>query len=56
MQVLMPLMAKFQQYAPHFTGPASPPEAVSNVLKVIENSTMEDAGAFLSHHGNKEWL
>lgn len=58
MKISMALMVKFQQYAPHFEGPASPSEAVRSVLNVVEKSSLDngDGGAFLSHHGNKEWL
>ncbi|TPX17866.1 uncharacterized protein E0L32_002967 [Thyridium curvatum] len=58
MKISMALMVKFQQYAPHFKGPSSPSEAVRSVLNVVEKSSLDngDGGAFLSHHGNKEWL
>jgi hypothetical protein len=49
---------KFLRYAPHFTGPITVEESVDAVLKVMENASLEkgDAGAFLSHTGNKSWL
>lgn len=49
--------AKFNRYAPHFTAPSTPEESVKALLSVIDNATVEkDSGAFLSHHGNKNWL
>ncbi|KAK5193709.1 hypothetical protein LTR99_006061 [Exophiala xenobiotica] len=52
------LMGKFQSYAPHFKGPDTPTDAVKAVLSVIENSSIENgnAGDFVSHFGNKQWL
>jgi len=49
---------KFLKYAPHFKGPITVDESVEAVLKVIDNASLEkgDAGAFLSHNGNKSWL
>ncbi|RYO79785.1 hypothetical protein DL766_006371 [Monosporascus sp. MC13-8B] len=51
-------MARFLQYVPHFKGPATPEEAVKDVISVWERASIErgDAGNFVSHHGNKEWL
>ncbi|RFU80103.1 short chain dehydrogenase [Trichoderma arundinaceum] len=54
---LMAMGAAFQKYQPNFTGPAQPSEAVADVLKVVHNATVEkDAGAFVSHFGNQQWL
>ncbi|KAJ7431744.1 hypothetical protein B0H11DRAFT_2128955 [Mycena galericulata] len=39
-----------------FKGPMTPQEAVKLQLEVIYKWTVEDTGAFVSHHGNKEWL
>ncbi|TGJ82160.1 hypothetical protein E0Z10_g6611 [Xylaria hypoxylon] len=52
------LMGKFQQYAPNFTGPGSPKDAVSAVIAVWEKASVDngDAGNFVSHYGNKQWL
>ena len=52
------MMQKFSEYAPGFTGPITPAESVTQMLAVIESKSVEkgDGGAFLSHHGNKEWL
>lgn len=33
-----------------------PDESVTAMLEVIEKTTVESSGAFLSHKGNKEWL
>lgn len=57
MSNLMAMGAAFQKYQPKFTGPVPPSDAAADVLKIIHNSTVEkDAGAFLSHFGNKQWL
>jgi hypothetical protein len=49
---------KFMKYAPHFTGPIQPDESIRAVMDVIEKASLAngDAGAFLSHKGNKQWL
>jgi hypothetical protein len=49
---------KFKAYAPHFEGPASPDEAAKDVLSVVEKATLRNgnAGAYVSHFGNKQWL
>ncbi|GAP88448.1 putative short chain dehydrogenase [Rosellinia necatrix] len=58
LQSAMGLMGKFQQYAPHFKGPARPEDAVKAVISVWEKASIEngDGGAFVSHYGNKQWL
>ncbi|KAI8937031.1 hypothetical protein NX059_006251 [Plenodomus lindquistii] len=50
--------AKFQRYAPHFAGPATPEDAVKDVLSVIEKASLAngDSGNFISHLGTKQWL
>ncbi|EHK50779.1 uncharacterized protein TrAtP1_005217 [Trichoderma atroviride] len=54
---LMAMGAAFQKYQPNFTGPVQPSEAVTDVLKVVHNATIEkDAGGFVSHLGNQQWL
>lgn len=54
---LMAMGAAFQKYQPNFTGPVLPSEAVADVLKVVHNATIEkDAGGFVSHFGNQQWL
>ncbi|RDW83480.1 hypothetical protein BP5796_04971 [Coleophoma crateriformis] len=52
------LMAKFQAYAPHFAGPATTESAVKDVLSVLDNASINsgEAGAYVSHYGNKQWL
>lgn len=57
MKNMMALGAAFRKYQPNFTGPAAPADAVRDVLKTIENATIEkDGGEFVSHFGNKQWL
>ncbi|KAF3074082.1 hypothetical protein CFAM422_003842 [Trichoderma lentiforme] len=52
---LMAMGAAFQKYQPNFTGPVRPSEAVTDVLKVVHNATIEkDAGGFVSHFGNQQ--
>ncbi|KAJ5766318.1 Short-chain dehydrogenase/reductase SDR [Penicillium nucicola] len=52
------LVQKFVEYAPHFTRQLTPEEAVIAVLSVMDNASIAngDGGAFISHHGNKQWL
>ncbi|KAM0287330.1 hypothetical protein ACHAO9_007734 [Fusarium lateritium] len=52
------MVAAFQVYAPHFTGPISPEESVTAVLSVINKASIEagSGGSFVSHFGNKQWL
>ncbi|KAI0430778.1 hypothetical protein F5Y09DRAFT_330834 [Xylaria sp. FL1042] len=58
LQTAAGLMGKFQQYAPHFTGPGTPKDAVSAVIGVWEKASIDsgDGGNFVSHYGNKQWL
>jgi hypothetical protein len=55
---LMTMAGKFAAYAPHFTGGSKPEDAVNDMLKVVEKSSLAngDVGAYLSHLGNKQWL
>jgi|TARA_R110002003_G_scaffold121_29_gene10902 hypothetical protein len=55
---VMVMAGKFKAYAPHFEGFATPESAVKDMLKVIENASLEngDGGAFVSQFGNKQWL
>jgi NAD(P)-dependent dehydrogenase (short-subunit alcohol dehydrogenase family) len=46
----------FAGFYPNFKGPISPGESVPLQKKVIDNMTIENSGAFLSHLGSKEWL
>ena len=52
------MFGQFQAYAPDFTGPVPPEDAVKSVLAVIEKASIEGgyAGDFISHKGNKQWL
>ncbi|KFY06752.1 hypothetical protein V492_07783 [Pseudogymnoascus sp. VKM F-4246] len=48
--------AEFARFYPNFKGPISPAESVPLMKNVIDNMTVEDSGAFLSHLGSKQWL
>jgi NAD(P)-dependent dehydrogenase (short-subunit alcohol dehydrogenase family) len=50
------MIEKFRNLYPDFTGPITPEESVRMQLEVINQITVNDTGAFLSHKGNKEWL
>ncbi|KAL2833764.1 hypothetical protein BDW59DRAFT_138154 [Aspergillus cavernicola] len=51
------MFAKFKEYAPTFNGATTPEGSVKDMLDVIENATVEkDAGASLSHKGNRTWI
>ncbi|KAF7335601.1 NAD(P)-binding protein [Mycena venus] len=41
---------------PDFKGPITPEESVNKCLEVFNRWTVEETGAFVSHHGNKQWL
>ncbi|KAJ7648355.1 hypothetical protein DFH06DRAFT_1423981 [Mycena polygramma] len=41
---------------PGFSGPLTPEQSVQMMLDVIYRWTVEETGAFVSHHGTKEWL
>lgn len=57
LEKIQPMIGKFMAYAPHFKGAISPEDSIKAMNAVIEKSTAEkDGGAFLSHHGNKQWL
>jgi hypothetical protein len=56
MKGIMALMGKLQAAFPGWTGPAPAAESIAAQRKVIEDITLENTGAFLSHKGNKEWL
>ncbi|KAI0471373.1 hypothetical protein F4859DRAFT_515588 [Xylaria cf. heliscus] len=58
MESMMTLMGKFKSYAPNFQGPATPEDSVRDVISVWERAGIEkgDAGDFVSHLGNKQWL
>ncbi|KAH9946746.1 hypothetical protein B0H21DRAFT_742225 [Amylocystis lapponica] len=51
------MVAGFKRAAPAWDGkPITPEQSVTEMLNVIGKLTIEDSGAFVSHHGNKEWL
>lgn len=52
----MIVMKKIQTRYPDFKGPVTPEESVKAVLHVVNEATLKDTGAFISHHGNKEWV
>jgi hypothetical protein len=56
MQRLGVMMSEFRAQKPDFAGPIAPSESVIMQRKVIDSLTIENTGAFLSHHGNKSWL
>lgn len=51
-------MGKVVQYAPTFTGPRPPEPSVKELIEVWDRASIQrgDAGAFLSHYGNKKWV
>ena len=49
--------AKFKKYDPEWKAePITPDESVKLMLDVIHKTGPADSGAFLSQHGNKNWL
>ncbi len=50
------LAAAVLRVAPDFKGPLTPEVSVKMVLEVINRWTVADTGAFVSQHGNKQWL
>ncbi|RFU30924.1 hypothetical protein B7463_g5405, partial [Scytalidium lignicola] len=51
------MLADFKRMDPNFPGrPISMEESIKGQKKVIEEVTIEQSGAFLSHHGDKKWL
>ncbi|KAK6212830.1 hypothetical protein LQW54_004919 [Pestalotiopsis sp. IQ-011] len=57
LQRIQKMVGKFLEFYPHFPGPATPAQAVQDVISVYQNADFENyAGEFVSHHGNKEWL
>ncbi|KZT51794.1 NAD(P)-binding protein [Calocera cornea HHB12733] len=53
---LQAMAAKFQKYAPTWTGPITATESVGKMLSVFDKAGPELSGKFVSHHGNREWL
>ncbi|KAJ7837387.1 hypothetical protein B0H14DRAFT_2362438 [Mycena olivaceomarginata] len=41
---------------PNFNGPITPEESVRLQLELLNRWTVEETGAFVSQHGNKEWI
>ncbi|KAJ7837398.1 hypothetical protein B0H14DRAFT_2362414 [Mycena olivaceomarginata] len=41
---------------PNFKGPITPEESVKLQLELLNRWTVEETGAFVSQHGNKEWV
>jgi hypothetical protein len=56
LEQFMAMIEKFRKVYRDFTGPITPEESVRMQLKVINQITVNDTGAFISHKGNKEWL
>ncbi|KAG1771261.1 hypothetical protein EDD22DRAFT_1030092 [Suillus occidentalis] len=52
----MAMIEKFKKVYPNFKGPITPEESVQMQLEVINQITVNETGAFISHKGNKEWL
>jgi len=50
------LVPSFKKYDPTFEGAITPEESVTLQLQVIHRWTVEETGAFVSHHGNQRWL
>ncbi|OJA21626.1 hypothetical protein AZE42_13502, partial [Rhizopogon vesiculosus] len=50
------MVGRFRKVYPDFTGPITPETSVRMQLEVINRTTVDDTGAFISHKGNKEWL
>ena len=51
------MVAAFKRASPGWDGkPITPETSVKMMMKVINEVTVEDTGAFISHHGNQEWL
>ncbi|CAJ2513871.1 Uu.00g019900.m01.CDS01 [Anthostomella pinea] len=57
-QSLVGFMGKLSAYAPHFKGPSSVEEAIPLIRSTWEKASIESGfgGAFVSQHGNKQWL
>ena len=51
------MFQKFLKYQPNFAGMSKPEDAASDVLKVIEEATLEkNGGRSVSHFGNRQWI
>ncbi|RII10869.1 hypothetical protein CUC08_Gglean006870 [Alternaria sp. MG1] len=58
MQGLMNFMGKISIYAPDFKGATPVEDAIPIIRSTWEKASIEDGygGAFVSHHGTKQWL
>ncbi|TKA63842.1 hypothetical protein B0A55_12257 [Friedmanniomyces simplex] len=55
--LVLPSLAVFASYAPHFTGPIEAEESVRMQMDVINKATVETmGGGSVSQFGNKQWL
>ena len=50
------MVETFRQVKPDFERALTPQESVEAQLRVIDGVTVKDTGAFISHHGNNDWL
>jgi hypothetical protein len=50
------ILGLFRKYKPDLQSMTQPEEAVSRMLKVINNLTVEQSGKFVSQLGNQQWL
>lgn len=50
------MLATLKKKHPDFEGPMSTEQSVKMMLDVVDKATIADTGAFVSQHGNKEWL
>ena len=55
--VIKKMFASLKEYATYWDGvPLKPAQSVEMMMEVIRKAGPEDSGAFLSHHGNQQWL
>lgn len=50
------MVKKIQVVYSEFKGAILPEESVKAVLRVVNEATQKDTGAFIPHEGNKEWV
>jgi hypothetical protein len=50
------MIQEFMTTLPDFKGPITVSESVKLQMNVISSITVENTGAFLSHHGDKNWI
>ncbi|KZT75055.1 NAD(P)-binding protein [Daedalea quercina L-15889] len=56
-QELSLLTKLLKKVYPNWSGkPLEPEESVRLQLEILERATIKDSGAFVSHHGNKQWV